>query len=128
MEINIPFMEESPSGFNVFKYLDVSMGHITASDCRLLESDAVCSMPNNSFGDKNVSRGPCAAIVYKKEDYGFFVHVCSDFASEYEKNFRKAGYSNVFLMIFHEALAVGASWICFDVDGSVSKRLPVFAR
>lgn len=122
MKTDLPF--QSPSGLPVFKYLDVSMAHITVSDCNLLELDAVYSTLRDSLNELTDSSFSDKAIVYKKEG-GFFVHVSSDCASEYEERFKNAGYSEAFLLIFHDALAVDAHWICFDVDGSVSESLPL---
>lgn len=115
----VPSMKNSPCGLPLFTYLDASTAHIHMGDCRLLAWSARYFM---SFG-LNSRLSPPTAIVYPK-DCGFFVHVCHD-ASGYEENFKKAGYSEAFLHIFRQALEAGASWICFDVDGSVSERLPV---
>lgn len=106
------FWETLPCRLPVGKFLDVSTAHITAKDYELLDIDFDAKQP--------------AAIVFRKDDHGFFVHVPHDDVEEYEQELREAGYSEEFTKLIQLARAEGASLLCVDADGSVSDKLPHF--
>lgn len=92
------------------KVLDISTGHITENDNKLLTKDE------------------CPVSAYKFT-YGFLVNVPHNIESVY-KDTRKAivvnGFSDAFQTVFELARKNQCDYIMFDCDGITYEDLPVF--
>lgn len=106
------FWEILPCGLPVGKFIDVSTGHITEKDDELLDIDCEAKLP--------------AAIVFRKDYHGYFVHVPHGDVEEFEQGLRRTGYSEEFIRLIQLARSEGASLLCLDADGSSSDKLPSF--
>lgn len=92
----------------IFNYLDISTGHMTEEDDKLLkESEA-------------------SLVVYSYE-YGYFVHV-PDLKTESSiiPAFREHGFSEAFSKIMEYAQGKGFAFVRFDSDGAEYEELPMF--
>lgn len=104
--------EMLPCGLTLATWLDVSTRHITKQDNQLLGIDCDASSP--------------AAVVFRKGDQGYVVHVPHDDVEENERELQEAGYGAEFIGILQIARAEGASWVFLHTDGSETEVLPSF--
>jgi hypothetical protein len=106
------FWEKLPCGLPMGKIMDVSARHITKGDNALLDNDCHDSLP--------------AVVVFRKDDFGYFVHVPHDDVEESERGMRDAGYSEALIELIRIARNEGASWVCMDSNGPDTEKLPAF--
>jgi len=106
------FWETLPCECKMGKIMDVSTKHITRNDDALLKKDC--------------DARPSVAIVFRKDDVGYFVHVPHDDIEEYEREFRDVGYSEEFIELIRIARAEGAMLLCISADSGTSGKLSSF--
>lgn len=112
MSANTCFWTILPCGFPMGKFMDVSTKHITRNDDELLNIDCDARLPG--------------AIVFRKDDIGYFVHVPHDFVEESEQRMIETGYSKEFIRLMQIARSEGASLLCIAADSSSSDKMPSF--
>ena len=93
------------------KSLDISTGHLTKQDEKLLRAAA-----------KGVDTNPIIAYKY---EYGYFVHV-PDKDEGLNKACIKEGYSKEFTLLLIRARELGCKYIQFDGDGITYDDIPSF--
>ena len=93
-----------PPTDQIRRFLDLSTGHLQASDRLFLEFSAV---PGKRDG-----------IAAMAGTYGWFVYVQDDWCCE--------GISDVLWSIFQRARALGCDYVLFDANAPILDGLPIF--
>jgi hypothetical protein len=93
----------------VYRYFDVSTGHIQEKDMRLLDYD----------GRPRLEHG----IIAVSHDFGAWVHLMDDAHDLDYLNVRAGGFSDQFVKMLEEARKRGCEWINIDQDGFVHAEL-----
>jgi hypothetical protein len=106
------FWEKLLCGLLMGKIMEVSTRHITQGDTALLDNDCHDSSS--------------AVVVFRKDDFGYFVHVPHNDVEESERGMRDVGYSEALIELIRIARNEGASWVCMDSNGSNTDKLPAF--
>jgi len=91
----------------VLKYLDISTGHITKKDNKLLA--------------KGIE-----SLVYDPYPYGYRVHVNQEDLMDDLLSMRRAGLSKYFRDIIKWAYKKDMDWVQFDIDGPTYPKFKTF--
>jgi hypothetical protein len=91
----------------IVQMLDISTAYIKEETARWLEREG--------------TSGPCPIVVYDKADYGWWVHVPSDWNNQTVPN-----VPGDLLAVMTYAKAKGCSWVMFDSDGEEVEDLPKY--
>jgi hypothetical protein len=96
----------------IVKCLDISTGHMTENDDKLLKA-----------ATDDQRQVPSDAIVYEYKE-GYFVYVSSN--PDQDVELTKEGFSAAFLNIIKKARSFKIKYVQFDADGITYADLPIF--
>lgn len=94
---------------NIFKHADLSTGHITENDAKILTNNSETNLAPD-------------VVVYEYE-YGFFIPILDHM--DY-KQIRSAGLSEAFVKILKRCKKEGVQLLRLDCDGSEDDKLQKF--
>lgn len=101
----------------VYKYLDLSIAHITRLDAEKLE---------NVFSGNGL-----LPLIYRKDDYGWWIHVpvgCErrETIGEIQEALTEHGFSLALISILNHAAELNCYWINLDQGGEVEPGLQTY--
>ena len=96
----------------IVKCLDISTGHMTENDDKLLKA-----------ATDDQRQVPSLAIVYEYKE-GYFVYVSPE--TDQDAELTKEGFSAAFLNLIKMARSLKLKYVQFDADGITYADLPLF--
>ena len=115
------------SNATIFKMLDLSTSHITETTCNTwFPTERARNGVEPLPGGRQVFTYTTPVAFYEKGDYGWFVHVDSDWKHSEPDTPLAPGVPVELQRVLEYAAKLGCDWIQFDTDGDVNDDLPVF--
>lgn len=117
------------TSLSMMKLLDLSTCHIQESTCNGWFPDQLDKQLNETYaGSTGIEFRYIAPVVfYGKGEYGWFVHVSSDWKESTPEEPLEPSVPEDLRRVLEYAARAGADWIMFDRDGERVDPLPVYA-